>query len=131
MKDITEIMDMLDWSNPPDVQLQGRLLAKNIENLAWLMQPLTPKRSKSIWENCAIIIADKDDLMLEPYLTEMFEWLQDMNWPGAFLIWERLGRMSKESLQFAYEASLEKAIQTDDECWKDNLLDFWKEIEAK
>ena len=119
---------MLSWNSPEEVQEEGLRVASKVQYLSVFLRPI---ESKSVWENCAKVLSEKQDWQLERYLFSLFEWLQDMNWPGAFLIWERLGRMSKESLQFAYEASLEKAIQTDDECWKDNLLDFWKEIEAK
>ena len=44
MVDITEIMDMLDWHMPSDIQLEGISLARNTEEIIPFIQPLTPKR---------------------------------------------------------------------------------------
>ena len=86
-------------------------------------------RAKDIWFFNSIIHSsiEKDDNQLERYLIPLFEWLQDMNWPGASLISERLSKMPKDILRFAYEVSYEKAVQTKDDCWKHNLLVFWNE----
>ena len=90
MVDITEIMDMLDWHMPSEIQLEGISLARNIETIIPFIQPLTPKHNKNIWDNCAVIIAEKSDEKIKPHLVELLEWLQDMNWPGAFCILDRL-----------------------------------------
>lgn len=70
MTDITDILDMLDWHMPPEIQSQGRDLAKNIETITPFIQPLTPKHNKNVWENCAVIIAEESDEKLEPHLVE-------------------------------------------------------------
>ena len=127
MENVLSIMDMLDWNMPPEIQAEGRSLAKNVVSIVPFLQPLTPKHNKNVWENCAIIISERNNESLEPYLLELLEWLQDMNWPGASLISERLSKMPKDILRFAYKVSLEKAVQTKDDCWKHNLLVFWNE----
>ncbi|MGO5549106.1 DUF5071 domain-containing protein [Wansuia hejianensis] len=35
-------------------------------------------------------MCDRSDKQLETYLDKILEWLQDINWPGAFWISERL-----------------------------------------
>ena len=74
------------------------------------IQPLTLKHGKKAWKNCAVIIAEKSDEDLKPYLGELLEWLQDMNWMGAFCI---LGRLRKytgtDSLHNAIDVCVEKS----------------------
>ena len=48
MVDITEIMDMLDWHNPSEIQSKGISLARNTEAIIPFIQPLH-KRSH-IWK---------------------------------------------------------------------------------
>ena len=111
MQDITEIMDMLDWHKLPEVQAKGIALARNTETILPFIQPLTPEHNKNVWENCAVIIAEKSDEKLRPYLAELLEWVQDMNWPGAFRIMDRLQKYSDDaSLCSAINTCISKAI---------------------
>lgn len=122
MQDITEIMNMLDWHKPPEVQSKGIALAENAETIIPFIQPLTPEHNKNVWENCAVIIAEKSDEKLESYLTELLEWVQDMNWPGAFRIMDRLQKYSDDvALCGAVNACITKARESGDEVWEDNL----------
>lgn len=122
MVEVTEIMDMIDWHMPPEIQAKGISLAKDIETIIPFIQPLTPRHNKNVWENCAVIIAEKGDEKLKPYLVELLEWLQDMNWPGAFCILERLQRYSdNNSIQSVINICVEKAKGCNDEVWEDNL----------
>ena len=122
MLDITDIMDMLDWHMSSEIQSQGISLARNEETIIPFIQPLTPKHNKNVWENCAVIIAEKSDENLKPYLVELLEWLQDMNWPGAFCILNRLQKYSDDnSLYTAITACMEKSKSTNDKMWYNNL----------
>ena len=58
---ITKILDMLDRNNPAAVQLEGMRLAEETGEIKPFIQPLTPRHSKNVWENCAIIISAKSD----------------------------------------------------------------------
>lgn len=122
MEDITEIMDMLDWHMPPEIQSKGISLARNIEIIIPFIQPITPEHNKNVWENCAVIIAEKSDEKLKPYLVDLLEWLQDMNWPGAFCILDRLQRYSdNNSIHSAINVCIEKAKNCGDVVWENNL----------
>ena len=122
MIDVTEIMSMLDWNMPLEIQSKGISLAKKIETIIPFIQPLTPKYNKNVWENCAIIIADKSDEKLKPHLLELLEWLQDMNWPGAFCILDRLQKYTdNNSLHSAINICVQKAKGCNDEVWEGNL----------
>ena len=90
MLDIDTIMDMLDWNNPMEVQEKGRQFAKDIRCINVFLQPGHSGHGKNVWDNCAIILSKRTDQELTPYLDKLFEWLMDMNWPGAECILNRL-----------------------------------------
>ena len=116
MYDIDEIMDMLDWNNSEEVQQKGIELAKNIKSLNAFVFPGYP--NKSVWENCAIILADKSDEVLTPHLSRLLEWIEDLNWPGALIILDRLkGFTETEMLSFCVESSVKTAHATNNHIW--------------
>ena len=122
MADITEIMDMLDWHMSSEIQLEGISLARNIETIIPFIQPLTPKYNKNVWGNCAVIISERSDEEIKPHLPEVLEWLQDMNWPGAFRILDRLQKYEDiDSLNKSLMICLRKAKMLNDETWECNL----------
>lgn len=122
MVDVKEIMDMLDWHMPIEIQYKGISLAKNIKTCIPFIQPLTPRHNKNVWENCAIIIAEKSDEELKPHLIELLQWLQDMNWPGAFRILDRLKKYSdNRALHSAVNICVENAKGVNDDVWEYNL----------
>ncbi len=122
MTDITEILDMLDWHMPDEIQAKGIVLAKESDEIIPFIQPLTSKHNKNVWENCAVIISEKSDEKLKPYLVELLEWLQDMNWPGAFCILGRLQKYSdNNTLCQAINVCVEKAKADDNDVWNSNL----------
>lgn len=122
MADITEIMDMLDWHMSSEIQAEGISLARNIETIIPFIQPLTPKYNKNVWENCAVIISERSDEEIKPHLPEVLEWLQDMNWPGAFCILDRLQKYEDiDSLNKSLMICLRKAKMLNDETWECNL----------
>ena len=125
--DLMEIMEMLDWNMPAEVQSKGVLLAKNHGTLAPFIQPLTPEYNKNVWDNCALILAGSSDKDLVPYLVELFEWLQDMNWPGAKIIFNRLLEMPVDMLRGVFQFSLKQAKLNDDFLWEQGLLYFQEE----
>ncbi len=124
MLDIDQIFEMLSsYSNEGD-QSKGIEEAKKIRNLSVLIQPM---ESKSLWENCAKVLATKSDELLDPYLVPLFEWLQDMNWPGADIIYNRLKIMPATYLEVPFQISLSIADKNNDKPWKEALLDFKEE----
>ena len=125
MANITKIMDMLDWHMSSEIQSEGRRLAKNIDTIIPFIQPLTPRHNKNVWENCALIIAEEKDEVLKPYLIELLEWLQDMNWPGALRIQYRLLNYANSTSLFnAIDTCVKQAKADNDETWEMNLYLF-------
>ena len=121
---IDKIFEMLSGKNNEKVQTKGIEEAKKIKHLSVLIMPI---ESKSIWENCAKVLISKNDEELKLYLFELFNWFQDMNWPGAYLIYDRLKCIPFHDLEFAYSFSLKQAKKTNDYPWVQALNDFKKD----
>lgn len=127
MDDIATIMDMLDWNMSLEIQTKGRELAKKQKCVKPFIQPLSPQYNKNVWENCALILGERSDEELKPYLVELMEWLQDMNWPGAFLVCDRLQKyVGNDSFKEAYANCFERAKRNNDEIWERNLTTLAK-----
>ena len=133
---IDELYNLFMWDNQLTTEeneakaQKGIDTAKQIKNLFPFMQPIVvpPEKSKSVWEPCAKVIAMRSDEELEPYLFMLLEWLQDTNWPGALIIYDRLIRMPYSLLEFPYTYSRKMAEQTNDTCWLGTLEDLYEDI---
>mgnify|MGYP004645867527 FL=1 len=129
MYNIDDIMDMLDWNQSKEEQEKGLKLAKNIKSINVFIQPLDPKHNKNVWENCAKVLSERSDEELKPYIISLLEWLQNMNWPGAFIIFERLKNYKdKENFDWSYYVVMNRAVKLNDEIWKDNLIELSKSL---
>lgn len=136
---IDEIYDLLMW----DTQLsweeneakaqRGIAAAEELHNLFPFIQPITvpPEKSKTLWEPCARIVAMRSDKELVPFMFMLLEWLQDLNWPGAMIIYDRLSQMPYSTIEFAFQHSHIKAEQTNDTCWLGALDDLYEDIMKK
>ena len=106
----------LSWGQPEDVQRAAIEEAGSIQNLWLFILPMILPNPKDVWENCAIILAQRTDSELEPYLDKIFEWLQDLNWPGAIIIHNRLLDMEEPMLKKQLARSQQQAqMENDDE----------------
>ena len=103
MTEIDAIMGMLDWNNSAEEQAAGLAQAAQVENFQVFLQPCTEHYNKNVWGNCAKALAMRSDAELDACLENLLAWLRDMNWPGAFLILERLQA-------FQNSAALHRAI---------------------
>lgn len=121
---IDDIMDMLDWHNSPEMQEHGRTLACEIKCINVFLQPCHPKYNKNVWDNCAKILAVRSDLELHPFLNRLFEWLIDLNWPGAICIQERLSQYSDtEWFDYVLGNSIRRAKALGEDIWLNNLYE--------
>lgn len=101
-------------------------LARHIENISVLIMPI---ESKSVWENCAKVLAEKSDEKLRIYYIDLMKWLKDLNWPGAYVIYDRLTRVGDKSFTGAYRYCCRLAEQTNDMPWKAALNDMFADHE--
>lgn len=99
MYDINEIYKMLDWQSKFGDQLRGIRLARNLDDLSLLILPCANGKNKAFWDNCARALYELSDDRLEKYLPSLLEWLQDLNWPGALIILDRLKVFSGKKLK--------------------------------
>ena len=75
-------------------------------------------------------MCEKSDDELLPYLDKLLEWLLDMNWPGAFIVWDRLLIFEKSTALLAsLSESIKRAKNLNEVIWLDNLLELKKSIE--
>ncbi len=119
-------MYMLNYNNDIQIQEQGMILAKQIKDLNVFLQPMG-FGSKAVWNNCAKILSEKTDHELEPYLINLLEWLQDINWPGALVIMDRLKVFSGEKLKYPFLHLVNNAIKLNGEeglMWLDYLSEL-------
>lgn len=125
---IDRVFKYLSWDKNDEIQAYGIELAKRIKNISVLIMPI---ESKSIWENCAKVIVCKSDDELKIYLYRLFEWLQDMNWPGADIIYDRLIHVEIDDIINICQYCLLMAKQTNDSAWERSLNDFYLEYNSK
>lgn len=108
--DQNEILKMLSKNNSKEIQKQGIELSSSIRHLGFFFQPLVENTKKSTWKNCALILFNKSDEVLKPWLLNCFLWLQDMKNPGANIIKKRLINFKdKEVLKNAKNEALKIA----------------------
>ena len=120
---IERIYAMLDSECDMETQQKGIKLAEEYPDITPFLQPMDSKYNKNIWYNCAQIVCNKTDEELECYLDQLLEWLQDLTWPGTFVIIERLKHFSGIILLPHFEVAVKKCQNRsdDDNEWLDNL----------
>ena len=127
MLTIDEIYDLFCWnSSYSDEEYCARVEkgiaeARKLRSIYPFIQPFVPGRSKSIWGPCAKVIALKSDEELVDYMHLLLEWLQDMNWPGAEIIFDRLFRIPFTKIQQDVEFCIFRAMQDNDDIWLNSL----------
>lgn len=122
MINIDYIMSLIDWNKSITEQENGIKMAENIENINVFIQPCNKKYNKNVWDNCAKILSKRTDDELSPYLVELLEWLQDLNWPGAFCILDRLQKYADDfSFELAFNTCVKYAKALEDDVWESNL----------
>jgi len=123
--DIDDILKMLDWNNDLETQQKGRCIAKRIKCLGIFVQPMDKQFNKNIWENCAMILSEKEDELLTPYIFQLLDWLQDLNWPGSIIILERLQEYRNYyKLTRAIENRIVVANALGEKSWLANLAEL-------
>ena len=72
MVDIDYIMELLDWNRTEEEQAEGLRLARQVKAFNVFLQPCDDRNNKNVWDNCALIVSEKEDAILEPYLPYLF-----------------------------------------------------------
>lgn len=124
LDNIISIYRMLDWNSSIEDQKKGILNAQKIKDISCFIQPMDRQFNKSIWENCAIIISQRENEELAPYMIPLLEWLQDINWPGANTISERLKKMPIDFILKPMSYVIMRASEKEDKEWLYNLREL-------
>ena len=82
MVDIDYVMELMDWNNSIEDQKKGVELARNIKCLNAFLQPGAPY-GKSVWENCAKVLAERTNKELVSCLHGMLDTGYEL--AGSFL----------------------------------------------
>ena len=125
-----EMFKLLNCNSNDVDQERGMERARTVNVLSFFFQPdefMTGYNNyKDVWNNCAIILSEKSDEELEPYLVKLFDWLKDMNDPGSKVIKERLMKYKRNSIYLiALELRLNKAKKLHDTMWENNLKELF------
>lgn len=127
MNNIDKLYKMLHWHSRFGDQLEGIKLAKNLDDLSLLILPNANGESKSVWENCARALYEVSDERLEKHLPSLLEWIEDLNWPGALIILDRLKIFSGEKLKGPFIDLVNRATSLNNEeglMWLDYLSEL-------
>lgn len=114
MKSIEEIYKLLDPKSTSDDQLLGIRLARESDELSHYIMPCIGRGSKDIWKTCARALYEIPDERLMKYLPALLEWLEDLNWPGAYAILDRLLIFSGEKLKEPFIEHFDRIANSDD-----------------
>ena len=100
-------------------------MCMDISCLNVFISPKDKAFNKNIWDNCALIISEKEDEFLSPYLTKLINWLQDMNCPGTVTIFDRL--INYKNYKLLNDVINERIIVAKvlkDEIWLSNIIEL-------
>lgn len=61
-------------------------------------------------------------------MTELFEWLKDLNWPGAVIIVDTLKNIEMDEINEFIKEALIKAELENDEIWKSGIEELKSKI---
>ncbi|NLG26179.1 MAG: DUF5071 domain-containing protein, partial [Clostridiales bacterium] len=76
------------------------------------------------WDNCATLICELSDERLEALIPRLLVWLQDLNWPGACAIRNRLMALPISMLKRPLEITALYADLMNDDMWIEFLSAF-------
>ena len=118
---LNEIFSFIHWNSDRVRQKEGIEMAKSISDISFFIQPGT---NKAIWENCAVILQSRSDSELSPYLSKLLEWTQDINWPGAQIIYDRLRLIPASIIVEQLKVCVTRATSASNQEWLAQLAGF-------
>lgn len=111
-----------------NANLSQELLENNILKLAedtrYSNNCFIMPANKMYWENAAKVLAKRGYPIIRDILMELFEWLQDMNWPGAITVVNILNTIPKKVLVENLEKTIEIALEENNGIWLNWLYVF-------
>lgn len=89
------------------------------------------KQKKNDWDKYARIISTKNDEDLISFLPVMFDWIENIETPGAIIIYYRLKSFSKKRINEKLEIKIEETLINKKYIWTLWLIDLLEESEKK
>lgn len=105
----------LDWNLPLNVQeeaISKIVLMKDLD-LRDLLQPY----DKKYWENAAKVLFKIGYPRVKDVIPGLLEWMQDINWPGAYIVEELLSHIPKDKFVEELEKIFQIILDTNDLEW--------------
>lgn len=112
---IKDLIRKLDCNGPIEVQKDTieKLIEISDEYAPLLVQPM----GKMYWENAAEVLKAIGYPRNKLAVGGLFEWLRDLNWPGAFTAMESIESIEIKTLIPYLENAIKKAAEENDEMW--------------
>mgnify|MGYP002646580570 CR=1 FL=1 len=120
--DINTLLKDLSWNAAIEEQKKAVDLLTDLDDydMMCLVHPI----DKSCWENASQVLKNKGVKKTYCIVNELFEMIQDINWPGAHLILDLLKSYPKGVFMPAYENAIMKAYSSEDDLWLAGLAYF-------
>lgn len=117
---IDDIITGLSQYSPFNIQQETiqKILAIDNFNYSLLIHPWG---HMDCWDNCAEVFTKITFDKLEPHISRLPEWLHDMDWPGAKIIYNLLKSLPRERTGLYINKAIERAVKTKDKKWEENL----------
>jgi len=116
MKSIEQEIENLDWNIDKRLQIKAIKELEKIDDrdIGLLIMPRIGKR---VWENASKVFLGMDRNRIERIFPLLFEWLMDLNWPGALNIIEVLSNVPADTLLPIIKEKLLEAEKDKDFQW--------------
>ena len=106
----------LDWNQSPHVLNEAMEHLVNLideSNVRLLLQPY----DKPWWKNSAIVLTRIDSELVKLLFPEILEWIQDLNWPGADIVFGLIIDIVDDKIRLIIDETIVKAKEINDSTW--------------
>ncbi|MHC1735521.1 MAG: hypothetical protein AB9921_07635 [Erysipelotrichaceae bacterium] len=85
---------------------------------------IQPIGHEECWSNCAKVINLASDQDLYVFIPRLLGWIKNLETPGARIVFDRVRKIPRESIQTDLNDAMELAITEDNQVWFANLMDI-------
>ena len=113
----------------PEIQFEAiqEILERESFDVSLLLKP----KSLRYWDNAAYVLSKMKPDRLLPIIDGLFNWIVDLNDPGAETIWELLNVFPLDAFMPAYERAIKKTISTRNSSSAGYLMEYIHNGKAK
>jgi hypothetical protein len=124
-----ELVEKLHWHYTVEEQepAMSEIVQRENFDLKLLLQPM----GKMYWDNAALVLTRMSCERLLPVMDGLFEWIADLNWPGADTVFELLESLPANVFMPSFEKAARQAILEKTPAWRNNLCLFISRGKAK